>query len=112
MSKYGELRSLFELAFEMASKANAKPLKAPHKLGRSLKKKDLDFDPFELLQKEKERVARFEQRVKDWDKLQKKDDKKDEKKPTRVLYGIEWFIIGVLSYPVIGYLQTLTPVLK
>lgn len=107
MSKYGEMRALFEMAFEMANKANVKQ-KIPHKLGRTLKKKDLDFDPFELLQKEKERVARFEQRVKDWDKLNKKDEKKDEKvNRARMFHGLEWFALGVLSYPLFGYLQTL-----
>lgn len=105
MSKYGEMRALFEMAFEMANKANTKPPKTAHKLGRSLKKKDLDFDPFELLQKEKERVARFEQRVKDWDKLNKKEEEKDDKK--RQFLGIEWYIIGLLSYPLFAYLQTL-----
>lgn len=110
MSKYGEMRALFEMAFEMASKANPKT-KTPHKLGRSLKKKDLDFDPFELLQKEKERVARFEQRVKDWDKLNKKDEKKEDKK--RQFIGMEWYIIGLVSYPIFMYLsQNLPAVLK
>jgi hypothetical protein len=104
MSKYGEMRALFEMAFEMANKANTKP-KTPHKLGRSLKKKDLDFDPFELLQKEKERVARFEQRVKDWDKLNKKEGKNDDKK--RSFFGIEWYVIGLVSYPLFMYISQL-----
>lgn len=104
MSKYGEMRALFEMAFEMANKANTKAPKTAHKLGRSLKKKDLDFDPFELLQKEKERVARFEQRVKDWDKLNKKEDKKEDKK--RQFIGLEWYVVGLVTYPLFMYLST------
>lgn len=107
MSKYGEMRALFEMAFEMANKANTKAPKTAHKLGRSLKKKDLDFDPFELLQKEKERVARFEQRVKDWDKLNKKEEKKEDKKNSFTWY--ELYILAAVSYPFFGFLSQHLP---
>lgn len=85
---------------------------APKSKGRFGKRKVKEFDLVELLRVKKEETDALERFLEEQNKLKKKEEKKEEKKPQRILIGIEWFIIGVLAYPVIGYLQTLTPVLK
>lgn len=74
-------------------------------------KKVKEFDLVELLRKKKEETELLEKFLEEQAKLKKKEDKKPEKAP-RVLMGIEWFVIGILSYPLVGYLQTIVPVLK
>lgn len=60
-----------------------------------------NFDPIEYVRAEKEKVARWEKYLKDEEKLNKKEDKKPEYKGPS-LRGIEWFVIGLLSYPFMG----------
>lgn len=74
-------------------------------------KKPKEFDLVELLRKKKEETELLEKFLDEQSKLKKKEEKKPEKGP-RVLMGIEWFVIGILSYPLVGYLQTIIPVLK
>lgn len=92
MAKYGEIVALLEYF----DKKTVKPK------GRSSKvKMNKEFDPVEYLTKERAKLERFEKYWKDQEKLNKKDDKKPEKNPLH-LRGLEWFIIGILSYPFVG----------
>ena len=75
----------------------------PPKIGRKLKASRIpdNFDPIDYVRMRKEEVARWEKYLKDEEKLNKKDPPKPEYKgPT--LRGIEWLIIGMLLYPVVG----------
>lgn len=105
MAKYSEIVALLEY---FDKKTTAKPSKG--RFGRKLKI-DREFDPVDYLTKERAKLERFEKYLKDHEKLSKKEDKKDEKK--RQLFGIEWYVVGLISYPLIGYLsQNLPAVLR
>lgn len=95
MAKYSEVVALLEWADK---KANTKP---PKSKSRGFKQKE--FDPIEYVRKEKEKVERWEKFLKDQEKINKKEEKKPESKDmTRLFFGLEWFIIGILSYPIVG----------
>lgn len=107
MAKYSEIVALLEWADR---KTAVQKTPKGRSFGKS--KKIKSFDLVELLRQKKEETEALERFLEDQAKLKKKDEKKEEKKATiRILVGLEWYIIGVLSYPLIGYLQTL-PVLK
>lgn len=54
------------------------------------------------------REAREAERIGNRMKKQKDDEKKEAAASrARVLYSIEWFIIGIISYPVVGPLYQL-----
>lgn len=94
---------------EYLDRKNSFPKPAPK--GRFGKQKKVkEFDLVELLRKKKEETELLEKFLDEQSKLKKKEEKKPEK--VRVLMGIEWFVIGILSYPLVGYLQTIIPVLK
>lgn len=67
------------------------------------------FNLVDLLRQKEEEAEALRKYLDDQSKLKKKDDKKEEKK--RHFIGIEWYIIGLASYPIFMYLSTL-PVLK
>lgn len=84
----------------------------PPKMGRKtnkMPKLPTEFDVIAYVQKKEDEVERWKKFLKDKEKLDKKEEKKDEKK--RQFIGIEWYVIGLLSYPLVGYISNL-PVLK
>lgn len=95
MSKngYGEIVALLEY---FDRKTSQKPPKAKG-WGKRGPKGDIDI--ISLIEKKKKEAELLEKFLKD----QKKEEKKDEKKSAGVvLTGLEWFIIGMFSYPIIG----------
>lgn len=78
--------------------------KQPKGNGRKINKIK-KFDLVDMLRQKKEETELLEKFLDEQSKLKKKDDKKEEKK--RTFIGIEWYVIGVLSYPVFMYLSTL-----
>lgn len=103
MAKYGEIVALLEY---FDKKSTTKPTT---KKSFTQKMKNKEFDPVDYLTKERAKLERFEKYLEDHKKLSKKEDKKEEKK--RQLIGIEWYVIGLISYPIIMYISNL-PVLK
>jgi hypothetical protein len=79
-------------------KTSFKPPKGSGRRGNKLKFSN-DLDIISMIKKRKEEAEALEKFLKD----QKKEEKKDEKKSAGiVLTGLEWFIIGMFSYPIIG----------
>lgn len=95
MSKYSEMVALLEY---FDKKSAPKPGKK--RLGFKMK----EFDPIEYVRKEKEKVERWEKFLKDQAKIDKKDDDKSKDKSAnlKLLTNLEWFVIGILSYPFLG----------
>lgn len=91
---YGEIVALLEYF----DKKTATPVKIKHRGGKAKTKK---FDLVELLRTKKEETEMLEKFLEEQAKLKKKEDKKPE--PNKIkLHGLEWFIIGILSYPFVG----------
>lgn len=101
MAKYSEIVALLEYF----DKKTTVPKTSKKSFTQKLKNKE--FDPVDYLTKERSKLERFEKYLKDYEKLTKKEDKKDDKK--RSFIGAEWYIIGLLSYPFIGYLSQHLP---
>jgi hypothetical protein len=94
MAKYSEIVALLEYF-------DKKSVRPPTKRGRGKMFKDKDFDPVDYIRKEEERLDRWKKFLKDKEKLDKKDEP-DKEDPKRSFQFLEWFIIGMLSYPIIG----------
>lgn len=62
---------------------------------------DKDFDPIDYIRKEEERLDRWKKFLKDKEKLDKKDEEKP-KDPKKSFSFLEWYVIGALSYPLLG----------
>lgn len=78
-----------------------KAFKPPKKsFGRKPKMKE--FNLVDLLRQKKEEATLLENYMKEQEKLNKKDDKPEKKDPSRTLSFLEWYIIGALSYPLLG----------
>jgi len=93
---YGEIVALLEYF----DKKNV-PVKPAKRFGKGQKQKK--FDLVELLRQKKEETEMLEKFLEEQAKLKKKDDKKPESKGPQLKH-IEWFIIGILSYPFVGHL--------
>jgi len=104
-SNYSDMIALLEWVDRKTQPA--KPAKS--RFGKA--KRPKEFDLVELLRKKKEETELLEKFLEEQAKLKKKDEKKPDVKTMRLLTGLEWFIIGVLSYPFVGMLHQL-PVLK
>lgn len=100
MAKYSEMVALLEY---MDRKSPQKQPKAASSKVHKIKR----FDLVELLRAKKEETELLEKFLDEQTKLKKKDEKKEEKK--RQFIGIEWYIIGLLSYPVLMYFSNNLP---
>lgn len=100
MAKYSEIVALLEY---FDKKTTVKPSKKSF----TQKLKNKEFDPVDYLTKERNKLERFEKYLEDYKKLTKKDEKKEDKK--KQFIGIEWYVIGLCSYPVFMYLSEHLP---
>jgi hypothetical protein len=84
----------------------------PPKSGRKTRKLVIpdEFDLISYVQKKEEEVERWKKYLKDKEKLEKKDTKPEYKGPN--LKFVEWYIIGILSYPLVGHIWQLATTVK
>lgn len=97
MAKTSDIVAILEWAERKSS------FKQPKGSGRKTNRVK-KFDLVDLLRQKKEETELLEKFLDEQAKLKKKDDKKEEKK--RQFIGIEWYVIGLISYPLFMYLST------
>lgn len=95
MSKGIDLVALLEWADRQ------KAFKQPKPKGFGRKTKVKEFNLVDLLRQKKEEADLLEKYLKDQEKINKKEEKKPED-PKRSFSFLEWYIIGALSYPLLG----------
>lgn len=62
------------------------------------------FDLVELLRQKRDETEMLEKFLEEQAKLKKKEEKKEEK--ARQFIGLEWYAVGLISYPLFMYLST------
>lgn len=94
MAKYSEIVALLEWVDQKSKQKTSKvKVRNPFKDPRV---KDIDIPAY--MRKKKEELEYLEKFLKEFNK---KEEKKDGKK-IRMLTGVEWFVIGLISYPFVG----------